>query len=377
MAPSADAMIEDYHVGLAEIQECKARDRALNSSCDLDGMIRCSSSGNMTVSSGTRQRQDLVVDESRPFNSPIFCFEAANSPINSPRRLPSSESAISASSELPGQDFSSSAAPAMKMREVIHWRKSDSSCSTSSSAKMQDTGSFLVRGAETSQYDEAALICSAPTKRKAAVKPALRPWDSYKREMTSEVGSIACMNKVMSIDQLYVQAPFVDFLLRRKIHIWGAQYNGYYRSRRGGFEKWRIETASLDGVLWCGVKHVDRSVEKLLRVYHGDVSLLVDVCRQCLVFDSITDLHGCLLGINNDPDVDIVRIKNRLSRSYDSSQTAGYRDVSLNISMTLPHLSRVIDTHICEVQLVLKGTAELKSGEGHARYIHFRNIRGE
>jgi len=185
-------------------------------------------------------------------------------------------------------------------------------------------------------------------------------------------------NKAMCIDELYIHAPFIDFLLRRKIQIWGCKFGGMYRSMRNGFQKWDAKAAQDDSdVMWCGIKHLDRSVEKILRVYDGDVSQLLDVCRQCIVFENVRDLHNCLQGIWQDVDVDIVRIKNRLSPSYDSSKTAGYRDVAINIAITPPDMSGVIDTHICEVQLVLKSTSELKSGEGHKRYIEFRNLRGE
>lgn len=54
---------------------------------------------------------------------------------------------------------------------------------------------------------------------------------------------------------------------------------------------------------WASIKRVERSVEKLTRVYGEDVSRLVDVCRQSVVFESIGSLRHCLDAIHNDPGV--------------------------------------------------------------------------
>jgi hypothetical protein len=64
------------------------------------------------------------------------------------------------------------------------------------------------------------------------------------------------------------------------------------------------------------LKSVDRSVEKLARVYKGNVSLLLDVVRQCIVFQSVTDMLEALRIIKADVDVDVVRIKNRMCKRY-------------------------------------------------------------
>jgi hypothetical protein len=75
----------------------------------------------------------------------------------------------------------------------------------------------------------------------------------------------------------------------------------------------------VSGVVWHvsgGLKSVDRSVEKLARVYKGNVSLLLDVVRQCIVFQSVTDMLEALRIIKADVDVDVVRIKNRMCKRY-------------------------------------------------------------
>ena len=92
-----------------------------------------------------------------------------------------------------------------------------------------------------------------------------------------------------------------------------------------------------------------------------DVSRLVDLCRQSIVFDSPADLADCLGIIARDPDVLIVRVKNRLDPAYDAGPCAGYRDVALNLRVVRGDSRRLgLHLHVCEVQLVLRSFAELK-----------------
>eukprot|EP00292_Cryptomonas_paramecium_P033440 CAMPEP_0113706168 /NCGR_PEP_ID=MMETSP0038_2-20120614/27566_1 /TAXON_ID=2898 /ORGANISM="Cryptomonas paramecium" /LENGTH=109 /DNA_ID=CAMNT_0000631313 /DNA_START=292 /DNA_END=618 /DNA_ORIENTATION=+ /assembly_acc=CAM_ASM_000170 len=65
-------------------------------------------------------------------------------------------------------------------------------------------------------------------------------------------------------------------------------------------------------VMWAQVKSPLRAVEKVMRSYGGDPTLLVDICRQTLVYKSLPDLALGLEAILSDPDVSVVRIKNRM-----------------------------------------------------------------
>ena len=88
-------------------------------------------------------------------------------------------------------------------------------------------------------------------------------------------------------------------------------------------------------IKWCSNKALERTVEKSIRCYNGNVSELLDICRQLIVFDTISDIHRCLEEIHKDKSVRIVRIKNRLTPDYNASEiTGGYRDVALNIRMS-------------------------------------------
>ncbi len=92
-----------------------------------------------------------------------------------------------------------------------------------------------------------------------------------------------------------------------------------------------------------------------------DASRLLDLCRQSIVFENIANLATCLRTIEADPDVHILRIKNRLDPSYDSLTTAGYRDVELNMLIVNQATEDLgISTHVCEMQLIHQPFAELK-----------------
>ena len=111
--------------------------------------------------------------------------------------------------------------------------------------------------------------------------------------------------------------------------------------------------------------------------------------------------------------VRVERIKNRMSEAYNSSESAGYRDVCVNLRVINPTAVALgVELHMCEVQLILKGFAQLKTrkcatalasralrellgscgcwwlpravadwgrdrtaGDGHKRYVALRNMK--
>ena len=82
---------------------------------------------------------------------------------------------------------------------------------------------------------------------------------------------------------------------------------------------------------------------------------------QWIIFESATDLLSCLEAVGTDPDVVVVRVKNRLRADYDARQSAGYRDVMVNLRVATAETVRLgVDGHVCELQLVLRSFAELK-----------------
>ncbi len=94
---------------------------------------------------------------------------------------------------------------------------------------------------------------------------------------------------------------------------------------------------------------------------HQDISRLVDLCRQCIAFENIEDLSACVRAVRTDPDIIVLRIKNRFDAAYDSNLSKGYRDVAINMCIRSRGTRDLgISTHVCELQLILISFAKLK-----------------
>lgn len=79
------------------------------------------------------------------------------------------------------------------------------------------------------------------------------------------------------------------------------------------------------------------------------------------MFEDLVGLTVCLRAIAEDVDVQLLRVKNRLDPGYDSRESAGYRDVGLNLRLVGARARELaVETHVCEVQLLLRPFAELK-----------------
>jgi len=193
--------------------------------------------------------------------------------------------------------------------------------------------------------------------------------------------------RVVSLDQLYAQAVFVDPIFRQKVQELAAESRGLFPSVLQGPEgsveciPWREAMADEEleqRIRWAQMKSVDRAVEKLVRSYNSDVSRLLDVVRQCIVFERLEDLCECLERILGDPELVVMRIKNRLDPSFDARTTGGYRDVALNVRVVTERTRELgVAGHVCELQLLMKEYMELRTAEGHKRYVAYRNLRCE
>ena len=131
----------------------------------------------------------------------------------------------------------------------------------------------------------------------------------------------------------------------------------------------------MTGVQWGHIKRLDRAVEKIMMNYEGRPSHLLDLVRQRIVFDSLHDIRVCLAAISNDPDLSIVRMRNRLNASYDGHATAGYRDVVLAVRMqTQATMVLGVNGHVMELQLAHRGMASLLHPSQHERYVQFKTV---
>ncbi len=160
--------------------------------------------------------------------------------------------------------------------------------------------------------------------------------------------------KARSLDQLFAQAAGVHKLLITKASAWAFSSNGSFPPSADGksVERHRHEHGVSE---FAKLKSVDRAIEKVQLLYKGDVSRLLDICRQRIVFDSIRDMITCMQTIESDSDIRIVRIKNRMDPSYDAQISAGFRYVHINLCISTEQTRRwCIDKHICELQLVYR-----------------------
>jgi len=155
---------------------------------------------------------------------------------------------------------------------------------------------------------------------------------------------------------------------------------GMHDERAERFMKWsdiKHDPDMVSRVQWTAIKRHSRAIEKLLRSYGNSPSRLLDISRNALVFQDMTHLTNCLGLIVTDEHVRVERLKNRMSPSYHSDETGGYRDVCINLRMTTPDAQLLgCELHMCEVQLLLEDFALLKTSEGHKRYVQARNSRG-
>ena len=164
-----------------------------------------------------------------------------------------------------------------------------------------------------------------------------KPRDIFSMRMNLQ-GNGSVLKICTSLDSLYQQAHCLRPILQKKVeqHV-GATPNA---SRIGG----TLQTPLKDPI---------RAVEKTHRVYGDDSSLLLDVCRELLVFEDLSDLVAMLKRLRQDPELIIMRIKNRLDLRYDSGLSAGYRDVVLNVRIeNSESVNLNVSHHIAELQLI-------------------------
>lgn len=141
------------------------------------------------------------------------------------------------------------------------------------------------------------------------------------------------------------------------------------REAEGGGASARCE------VLWGQVKKLDRAVNKIAVFCQGRVSRLCDLVRQRIVFNSLNELHACVEAIQNDPELQIVRVKNRFDTKYAAQTTAGYRDVVLTVRVCSDDTRALgLSCHGAELQLAHRDMAQHLSAAQHARYLQYKSV---
>jgi hypothetical protein len=190
------------------------------------------------------------------------------------------------------------------------------------------------------------------------------------------------MHPIESTDQLWTQAMLLKGPLLAKVLALSRRCNGMFQRRDfpGNFERPGEEPIAMsspsNGNLRMGnVKGVERGIAKVDSTYGGDVSRLLDVCRERIVFGSIKDLTDCIEELSNDPEVSVVRIKSSMTKAgLNPTVPSGLRFISVNMRIQNVQTRKLaISAHVCEVLLMLKSCAELITPEVHQKYIRYRN----
>ncbi len=89
-----------------------------------------------------------------------------------------------------------------------------------------------------------------------------------------------------------------------------------------------------------------RALEKIRVHYGGDISLLLDLVRSAMVFQSLDDLNAGLDAIGSRHE--IVRIRDRIAEPTEM----GYRDIALDVRMSNDHIvaMRLLPASILEAK---------------------------
>ena len=108
-----------------------------------------------------------------------------------------------------------------------------------------------------------------------------------------------------------------------------------------------------------GLKGRKRAEEKIEVELGGDASLLMDIARSSIVYDTVDQVYGALATILRQ-GYDVVRLKDRALEPLPS----GFWDIHLNLRMP--------NGHIAELQLHLKAIQTYSKGPGHRLYEKIR-----
>ena len=139
------------------------------------------------------------------------------------------------------------------------------------------------------------------------------------------------LQQAYSLDQLFNQGAALDPFLRRLIQRLALKCSGFFpvesEANKVEFQKWEdlVKSGLERKALLAKLKPTERALEKLLRSYNCEVSRLLDVCRQSIVFEKPSDVAACLQVMAGDGELEIVRMKNRMDPAFDSNFCGGFR----------------------------------------------------
>jgi len=122
------------------------------------------------------------------------------------------------------------------------------------------------------------------------------------------------------------------------------------------------------------LKKKERVQEKVDRSYGGDIARVLDFVRSTIIVNTASQAKQVLDFVLEHAVV--YAIKNRYDPDYDGEATGGYRDINLQLSFRELEGSD-FEGYVFELQIILAAFLEVKSDDGHRKYILCRNMRGD
>ena len=119
----------------------------------------------------------------------------------------------------------------------------------------------------------------------------------------------------------------------------------------------------------CLCKPLRRIIEKAHRVYGHKFNKMLDLVRGSLVYDDPASFKKILHALADDPEIELLHVKNRMAKDFDARVNANYRDI-------ICHFTIGDNPHVCELQIHLQIMYSLKLKTGKAaqrRYLEFRD----
>jgi len=194
-------------------------------------------------------------------------------------------------------------------------------------------------------------------------------WNGIKEKQISELVAVTAI--VNMHDQRKKRQPEMDL---ESLFDLAESVNGWFQQV---VDTW---TAFLKvGHKAAPLKKLDRVLQKTERSYSGDHLRVLDFVRSTVIVDTAAEAKHVLEFVMKQ--VTVHTIKNRYNPDYSGEETAGYRDINMQLSFE-DMKGRIedgerLDGFVFELQIIMSGFLAIKSNEGHKRYILCRNLRGD
>ena len=192
---------------------------------------------------------------------------------------------------------------------------------------------------------------------------------------------------VRCLDQLFFQAHALLPSFIRKVQEWGAASRAKFPLKRAprdvngkrgptplaSWEQVANVPALYKRVEWATIQSAESATRKAMWKYDGDASLLVDLVRHVLVFESVSDQVACLKALERDSDVGILAVRNSQTVDSTAAEEYGKPCVTVNLFLDTPYTQHMgVSGHVCEIRLVLKSVWQLFDEEAQARFAAYR-----